>query len=66
MIRSVMADMNLPDLPYFSETMLRNMRYFNLLGLIVPVAIVVTLFLSRRSFYSAANPKLPAAIPPAI
>jgi len=66
MNRSVMADMNLPDLPYFSETMLRNMRYFNLLGLIVPVAIVVTLFLSRRSFYSAANPKLPAAIPPAI
>jgi len=66
MIRSVMADMNLPDLPYLSETMWRNMRYFNLLGLVVPVAIVVTLLLFRRSFYSAANPKLPASIPPAI
>lgn len=60
-MRSVMAEMNLPDLPYFAESMLRNMRYFNLLGLIVPIAIIVTLLLARRSFYSAAAPKLPAS-----
>lgn len=66
MMRSVMADMNIPDLPYFTESMLRNLRYFNLLGLIIPVAIIVTLLLSHRSFYTAATPKLPAPTSPSL
>lgn len=54
MMRAAMQDMNLPDLPYFTQSMLTNMRYFNLLGLVIPIAIIVTLLISRQSFHSAA------------
>jgi hypothetical protein len=54
MMRAAMEEMNLPDLPYFTQSMLTNMRYFNLLGLVIPIAIIVTLLISRQSFNSAA------------
>lgn len=54
MMRAAMQEMNLPDLPYLTQSMLTNMRYFNLLGLVIPVAIIVTLLLTRQSFQSAA------------
>lgn len=63
-MRSILADINLGEFPYFTDSMLRNMRYFNLLGLLVPLAIIVTLFLSRRSFYSAATKSPPPSPPP--
>jgi hypothetical protein len=53
MMRAAIQAMNLPDLPYFAQSMLTNMRYFNLLGLVIPVAIIVTLLISRQSFNSA-------------
>lgn len=55
MMRSAMQEMNLPDLPYFTQSMLTNMRYFNLLGLVIPIAIIITLLIARQSFHSAAT-----------
>jgi len=63
-MRATFAEMDLPNVPFGAEEMFHYMRYFNLLGLVVPVAIIVTLSLSRRSFYAAArsgaNAKLPS------
>jgi len=53
-MRDTFVELHLPDLPVAIEPTLHYVRYFNLLGLIVPVAIIVALVLSRRSFYSAA------------
>jgi hypothetical protein len=53
MMRSIATDMRLPE--FSSNAMFSYMRYFNLLGLIVPLAIVATLLVCRRSFYSAAT-----------
>ena len=52
-MRSVISEMRLPEFP--SNAMFSYMRYFNLLGLIVPLAIVATLLICRRSFYIAAR-----------
>jgi len=54
-MREVFAEMNLPAIPPDVEPMFHYMRYFNLLGLIVPLAIMVTLYLSRQSFFTASR-----------
>jgi Tfp pilus assembly major pilin PilA len=35
--------------------MLHYSRYFNLIGLLIPIAIVLTLFMARGKFYQAVN-----------
>lgn len=52
-MREVFAQMDLPAVPIDAEQMFHYMRYFNLLGLIVPLAIMATLYFSRQSFYTA-------------
>jgi hypothetical protein len=54
-MRDMFSELNLPAVPLGVEQMFRYMRYFNLLGLIVPLAIIIALYISRRSFYSAAS-----------
>lgn len=54
-LRATYAEMQLPDVPFGVEQLIHYARYMNLFGLVVPLAIVVTLYLSRRSFYSAAD-----------
>jgi hypothetical protein len=54
-VRAVFEKMNIPNFPSNSEQMLHYSRYFNLIGLLIPIAIVVTLFIARGKFYEAAN-----------
>jgi hypothetical protein len=54
-LRSVISEMNLPNLTSGAYPMLRFSRYFSLFGLVVPVAILITLFVFRRKFYEAAD-----------
>jgi hypothetical protein len=58
-VRSVMDEMNLPALPPVTQAMFRQIRYFSLLGLIIPLAIIVTLLVCRRAFFTAANGAAP-------
>src|SRR5215467_453694 len=51
----VFSDLNLPAVPVSVEQMFHYVRYFNLLGLLFPLAIIVTLYLSRHPFYTAAR-----------
>jgi len=53
-LRAALEKMNVPDLPSNTEQIFRYSRYFSLIGLIVPVAILITLFVARRNFYEAA------------
>jgi hypothetical protein len=63
-LRSVYAQLELPVFP--SDAMFSYLRYLNLLGLIVPVAILATLAVARRSFYAAASDRaLPEDAPSA-
>jgi hypothetical protein len=66
-IRSLFEKMNVPTLPSNAEQMLRYSRYFSLIGLLIPIAILITLWVTRRKFYEAADrasqPKI--AMPPA-
>jgi hypothetical protein len=55
MMRSMLAQMNVPQLPPGTEEMLKYSRYFNLLGLVLPVAILVTLTVVRRQFFVASD-----------
>ena len=65
--RSLFEKMNVPTLPSDADQMLRYSRYFSLLGLLIPIAILITLWVTRRKFYEAADrasqPKI--ATPPA-
>jgi hypothetical protein len=54
-IRSLFEKMNVPTLPSNVEQMLRYSRYFSLIGLLIPIAILITLWVTRRKFYEAAN-----------
>jgi hypothetical protein len=53
MMRAIAADMRLPEFP--SDAMFSYVRYLNVFGLVVPLAIVVTLLVCRRSFSSVAG-----------
>jgi len=54
-VRAVFEKMNIPNFPSNTEQMLHYSRYFNLIGLLIPIAIVATLFIARGKFYEAAN-----------
>jgi hypothetical protein len=62
-LRSMYAQMELPVFP--SDALFSYLRYFNLLGLVVPLAILAALAVSRRSFYAAATEaRTPGSGPP--
>jgi hypothetical protein len=65
-VRSLFEKMNIPTLPSNSEQMLRYSRYFSLIGLLIPLAILITLWVTRRKFYEAADraSQTSAAAPP--
>ncbi len=52
-VRAMFEKMNLPEIPSYTEQMLGYSRYFSLIGLVFPAAILVTLFVSRQKFYEA-------------
>jgi len=54
-VRAVFEKMNIPNFPSNTEQMLHYSRYFNLIGLLIPIAIVVTLLIARGRFYEACN-----------
>ncbi len=54
-MRATMASMQLPGPQPGMETMLHIVRYSMLLGMVIPIAILVTLFALRGKFYSAAD-----------
>jgi hypothetical protein len=54
-LRTVFEKMNLPNFPSNTEQVLHYSRYFSLVGLLIPVAIVITLLVCRRKFYQAAE-----------
>jgi hypothetical protein len=54
-MHEVFGELSLPAVPISVEQMLRYIRYLNLLGLLLPLAIIVALYLSRHSFYTAAR-----------
>ncbi len=64
-VRAVFEKMNIPNFPSNTEQMLHYSRYFNLIGLLIPIAIVVTLFIARGKFYEAANRAAQGSLPTA-
>jgi hypothetical protein len=54
-MRSMLAETNLPALSPTAEQMLGYTRFFNLLALLLPLAILITLVIARRDFYAAAT-----------
>ena len=54
-LRETFSEMRLPDLPFGVEQVFHYVRYFNLFGLIIPVAIIATLIFYRHSFSAASN-----------
>jgi hypothetical protein len=60
-MQAILLKMNLPNLNPNVLPMLHFYRYFNLLGLTIPVAIIITLLISRQLFFSLASC---ASIPP--
>jgi hypothetical protein len=65
-IRSLLEKMALPQLSPTADKMLSCSRYFNLLSLAVPIAIVITLLLLRREFFAAAAAEVRSNAPKAI
>ena len=64
-VRAVFEKMGIPSLHAGTEQMLHYSRYFSLIGLLVPLAIVITLLVTRRKFYEATHrASQPAATPP--
>lgn len=57
-IRAALARMDLPVLPPTMEQMLHYSRYFNLISLTIPVAILITLLVARRKFFAAVDGNL--------
>ena len=67
-VRALFERMNVPELPAYTEQLLHYSRFFSLVGLVFPVAILVTLWISRQKFYEAADrasqkPLAPPATP---
>lgn len=63
-LRAALEKMNVPDVPSNAGQIFRYSRYFTLIGLVVPIAIVITLFVTRRKFYEAADRASRASIVP--
>jgi hypothetical protein len=53
MVRSMLAGMNFPELSPTAEQILSYTRYFNLVSLTIPIAIVITLVVVRKEFLAA-------------
>jgi hypothetical protein len=53
-VRAMFEKMNIPSLPANTEQTLHYSRCFSLIGLVFPIAIVITLLLTHRPFYEAA------------
>jgi hypothetical protein len=65
-LRSVISEMNLPRLTSDADQILHFSRYFSLFALVIPIATLITLLVSGRKFYEAANRASNAApVPPA-
>jgi hypothetical protein len=64
-VRTVFEKMSIPNLPSDTEQMLHYSRYFSLIGLLIPIAIVVTLLAARNKFYEATDRASQAAATPA-
>jgi hypothetical protein len=54
-VRAMFEKMSIPSLPPNTEQMFHYSRYFSLIGLVFPIAIVTTLLLTHRQFYEAAD-----------
>ena len=54
-VRAMFEKMNMPEIPAYAKQMLHYSRYFSLVGLVFPVAILVTLYVSRQKFFQAAE-----------
>jgi len=63
-VRAMFEKMSLPSLPASTEQMLHYSRYFSLISLLIPFAIVITLLVTRRKFYAAADRALQLSVPP--
>jgi hypothetical protein len=64
-LRAMFEKMSIPSLPASTEQVLHYSRYFGLIGLLIPFAIVITLLVTRRKFYEAADRALQlSATPP--
>jgi hypothetical protein len=54
-VRAIFEKMSIPNLPTNTEQMLHYSRYFSLIGLLIPIAILITLLAARHKFYEAAD-----------
>jgi hypothetical protein len=62
-VRTIFDKMSIPNLPSDAAQMLHYSRYFSLIGLLIPIAIFVTLWVARRKFYEAADRASQTSIP---
>jgi hypothetical protein len=62
-LRSVLSQMSLPNPAISIDQIVPYVRYSTILGLLIPVAIVITLYLSRSRFFTAADGQLRARSP---
>ena len=60
-VRATVAKMDLPQFPPTTHQILDYSRYFNLLSLAVPIAIVITLLVLRTPFFAAADSEVRSA-----
>jgi hypothetical protein len=61
--RAMFEKMNLPEIPAYTEQTVHYSRYFSLIGLLFPAAILITLYVTRQKFYQAAE-QTPLVPPP--
>ena len=54
-MRAMFAQMHAPEFIPVTDNMLSYLGYFSLLGLLIPVAILITLVVVRRQFFAAAD-----------
>ena len=54
-LRAMFEKMNLPEMPAYTEQMMHYSRYFSMVGLLIPAAILITLYATRQKFYVAAD-----------
>ncbi len=54
-LRTMFEKMNMPEISGYTAQMLHYTRYFSLVGLLFPAAILVTLYVFRQKFYEAVD-----------
>ena len=61
---AAIREMGLPsELPPPTQALLHQLRYINLFGITIPLAIIVVLYFYRRQFYAAASAPAPTPSP---